>query len=56
MKMEFEANVKNYNQIKDTDKLDMYEFVDYEFLQFGDYIRFFDKKYKVSKIARIIEK
>ena len=43
--MEFEANIKNYNQIKDTDKLDMYEFVDYEFLQFGDYIRFFDKKF-----------
>ena len=34
-----------YNYIKDTDKLNTYEFVDYEFLQFGDYIRFFDKKF-----------
>ena len=42
---EFEANIKNYNEIKKTNKLDYYEYVEYDLLSYGDYIRFFDKTY-----------
>ena len=40
--MDFEQNHKNKELV--INKLDMYEFIEYEFLNVGDYIRFFDKQ------------
>ena len=41
--IDFEQNHKNKEQV--INKLDMYEFIEYEFLNVGDYIRFFDKQF-----------
>lgn len=41
--MEFEQNHLNKKEVKQ--KLDMYEFIPYEYLNVGDYIRFFDKRF-----------
>ena len=41
--MEFEQNHQNKEEVKT--KLDMYEFVPYEHLTGGDYVRYIDKKF-----------